>query len=114
MQRVIRRRAHGGMRSWMNPSITIWPAMVAVTVEFRPQHKSAMPNRMGARSDPSKGAKSACALSISATSDWPVAWNVEAARIRIDALIVSANMSAIVLSQVASRSASRLDPMSDP
>ena len=32
----------------MKPSITIWPASVAVTVEFRPQHSSAMPNSVGA------------------------------------------------------------------
>ena len=34
--RVIRRRSHGRSRMWRNPSITIWPASVPVSVEFCP------------------------------------------------------------------------------
>ena len=45
----------------MKPSITIWPASVAVTVEFRPQHRSAMPNSVGAMAEPSSGARNECA-----------------------------------------------------
>ena len=40
--RVISRRAQGGRRMSRKPSITIWPASVAVTVEFSPQHSSAI------------------------------------------------------------------------
>ena len=88
--RVTSRRAQGGRRMSMKPSITIWPASVAVTVEFRPQHRSAMPNRVGALAEPSSGASSVCTSPSSATSVCPVLLKVAAARIRIDALMISA------------------------
>ena len=46
--RVTRRRAHAGMRKLIKPSITVCPAMVAVTVELRPQQSSATANSDGA------------------------------------------------------------------
>ena len=39
MPRVIRRRSHGRSRMLRNPSITIWPASVPVSVEFCPEAK---------------------------------------------------------------------------
>ena len=45
---------------------------------------------------------------MSATSSWPVPWNVAAAMIRIAALMKSADISATVESMVAKRIASRL------
>src|SRR5262245_16900710 len=60
--RVVSRRAQAGKRMSMKPSITIWPDNVAVTVEFIPQHKSAIPNSVGAIAEPSNGAKNACEI----------------------------------------------------
>ena len=91
----------------MKPSITIWPDSVAVTVEFSPQHSSAMPNSVGAMAEPSSGARNECTWSSSATSVLPALLKVAAARIRIEALIRSANISAMVESTVASLIASR-------
>ena len=45
---------------------------------------------------------------------WPVWWKVAAARIRIEALMVSANISAMVESMVASLIASRLSGTESP
>ncbi len=45
---------------------------------------------------------------MSATSSWPVPWNVAAAMMRIAALMKSADISANVESIVANRMASRL------
>ena len=41
MARVIKRRSHGRKRMLMNPSITICPASVPVSVEFCPEASSA-------------------------------------------------------------------------
>lgn len=49
---------HGRSLILMNPSMMICPAMVAVTVELMPQHRSAMPNSVGAIARPSNGASS--------------------------------------------------------
>ena len=114
MTRVISRRATGLMRQRMNPSITIWPDMVAVIVAFSPQHSSASPNSVGAMDPPRSGVSSACAWSISTISVLPVLWNVAAARIRIEALTHSANISAIVESHVAIDSAARFSAGSWP
>jgi len=105
--RVIRRRSHGGKRKCRNPSITICPARVAVTVEFRPEASRATANRVEARPTPSIGASSWCVCSMSSTSKRPLAWNTAAARIRMLALMNSARVSAIVLSVTAQRSALR-------
>src|ERR1700688_3179801 len=59
--RVTIRRSHGAMRRLRNPSITIWPDSVAVMVEFSPQHKSAIANSVGAKVEPSNGARNAWA-----------------------------------------------------
>ena len=53
--RVTMRRSHGAIRKFRKPSITIWPESVAVTVEFKPQHNSAIANSVGAKVEPSKG-----------------------------------------------------------
>ena len=108
MARVISRRAQGGSRMSMKPSITIWPESVAVTVELSPQHNSAMPNNVGAMAEPSSGARNECTCSSSATSVLPILLKVAAARMRIEALISSANISAMVELMVASLIASRL------
>src|SRR5262249_28672235 len=105
--RVNSRLSQGGRRMSRKPSITICPDSVAVTVEFKPQQSSAMANRVGAKAEPRSGAKNECTWSSSATFVWPVRWKVAAARIRIEALIRSANISAMVESMVASVIASR-------
>ena len=112
--RVASRRNHGGSRRRKNPSITACPASVAVTVEFRPQARSAMAKSCGAMASPSSGASNSCASPSSATSVRPVAWKLAAARIRIDALIISANISATVLSIVAYFSACRFSGRVSP
>jgi hypothetical protein len=61
-----------------------------------------MPNSIGAQLEPSIGASNAWARSNSATSCWPAALKVAAARIRIEALMVSARHSAKVESMVES------------
>ena len=94
--------------------MTIWPASVAVTVELMPQHSSAMPNRVGAIARPSSGASSECASPSSAMSLMPALWKVAAARIRIEALTSSANISATVESMVANFSASRFSGKVSP
>ena len=71
MARVVSRRSHGARRMSRKPSITAWPASVAVTVEFKPQHSSAIPKRVGAMADPSSGCSSACAWFSSITSVLP-------------------------------------------
>src|SRR5262249_5062989 len=78
-----------------------------VTVEFSPQQSSAMAKSVGAKAEPSSGARNECTWLSSATLVWPVLWKVAAARIRIEALISSANISAMVESMVASVIASR-------
>ncbi|VUM33070.1 hypothetical protein PGKDCPLP_04621 [Stenotrophomonas maltophilia] len=105
--RVISRRSHGGRRRCRKPSITICPASVAVTVEFRPEASSAIANSVAAAPTPSMGASSWCACSMSSTSNRPLAWNTAAARIRMLALMNSARVSARVLSVTAQRSALR-------
>ena len=55
------RRSQGAMRRLRKPSITIWPASVAVMVEFSPQHNSAIANSVGAMLEPSSGARNAWA-----------------------------------------------------
>src|SRR3989442_1677406 len=112
--RVVSRLAHAGSRISMNPSITIWPANVAVTVELSPQHNNAMPNSVGAMAEPSSGARNECTCSSSATSVLPVLLKVAAARIRIEALMSSANISAMVESRVASLIASRFSGTVSP
>ncbi len=57
--RVTSRRAHFGRRMRKKPSITIWPASVAVTVEFRPEASSATANNTEAMPAPSSGDSSA-------------------------------------------------------
>ena len=106
--RVSRRRAHCGMRRRRKPSITIWPASVAVTVELSPEASSATANRIEAMLKPSSGESSAKAWLISATSWCPVPWKATAATIRIEALTNSARISAMVESVVAHLMASRL------
>ena len=106
MARVNSRLSQGGRRISRKPSITICPDSVAVTVEFSPQHRSAIANSVGAKVEPSSGARNECTCSSSATSVLPVLLKVAAARIRIEALISSANISAIVESRVASLMAS--------
>jgi hypothetical protein len=49
------------------PSMTICPDRVAVTVEFSPQHRSAMANSVGAKAEPSNGERKECTSSSSAT-----------------------------------------------
>src|ERR1700732_4780805 len=58
---VTMRRSHGAMRKLRKPSITIWPDSVAVMGEVSPQHKSAIANSVGARVEPSNGARNAWA-----------------------------------------------------
>ena len=43
-QRVSRRRCQSGKRMLRNPSITTWPAIVAVRVELWPDASRAIPN----------------------------------------------------------------------
>ena len=107
MARVTSRRSQGASRISRNPSITAWPASVAVTVELSPQHSSAMPNRVGAMAEPSSGCSSADACPSSTTSVLPALWKLAAARIRIEALMTSANISATVELMVAYFRASR-------
>ncbi len=94
--------------------MTIWPAMVAVTVELRPQHRRAMAKSLGARSEPTSGASMEWASPMSVTVVCPFRWKVAAARIRIEALTSSANISATVESQVANLSASRFSGRLSP
>ena len=94
--------------------MTICPAIVAVTVELSPQHRSAMPNSVGAIAEPSSGASSVCAFSSSSTPVLPLRLNAAAARIRIEALMVSANISATVESSVAYLTASRFSGVVSP
>ena len=79
-----------------------------------PQHKSAIPNKVGAQAEPSSGAMSLCTSPSSETSVWPILLKVAAARIRMAALISSANISATVESIVASLIASRLSSTDSP
>ena len=51
--RVINRRSHGRSRMLMNPSMTICPASVPVSVEFCPEASSARANKMLAPVTPS-------------------------------------------------------------
>ena len=75
-----------------------------------------MPNSVGAIAEPSSGARNEWTCSSSATSVLPTLWKVAAARIRIEALIRSANISAMVESTVArviaSRRSATLSPIS--
>ena len=89
------------------PSITIWPAIVAVTVEFEP----AAEQRDAEQDRRDRGAEQRRSSSWARPSSRPrsgrCAWKVAAARIRIEALMVRANISASVESMVANFSASR-------
>ena len=58
MRRVTSRRSHGRMRRLMNPSITICPASVPVSVAFCPEHNSATANNTLAIVVPSSGESS--------------------------------------------------------
>ena len=58
MSRVISRRSHGRSRMLRNPSITIWPASVPVSVAFCPENSSATANSVLASCVPSSGASS--------------------------------------------------------
>ncbi len=53
--RVISRRSHGRSRMLTNPSITIWPARVPVSVAFWPEQSSATANSVLAAAVPSSG-----------------------------------------------------------
>ena len=53
MRRVISRRSHGAGGYCRNPSITICPASVPVSVEFCPEASSASANSMLATATPS-------------------------------------------------------------
>src|SRR6516165_10521382 len=99
--RVTSRRSQGATRKFKNPSITIWPDSVAVMVEFNPQQSNATANKVGAKVEPSSGARKECAWASSATSVFPARWKVAAARIRIEALITKAKHNAIEESMVA-------------
>ncbi len=55
MSRVIRRRSHGRSRRLMNPSMTIWPASVPVSVAFGSEKSSARANTVLATVVPSSG-----------------------------------------------------------
>ena len=57
MARVISRRSQGRMRMLRNPSMTIWPASVPVSVEFWPDASSASANTVLAPA-PSSGVSS--------------------------------------------------------
>ena len=58
ISRVIRRRSHGRSRMLRNPSITIWPASVPVSVAFCPENSSATANSVLASCVPRSGASS--------------------------------------------------------
>ena len=62
MPRVSSRRAQLGRRRCRKPSITIWPASVAVTVELRPEASSATANSVEAMPRPSSGDSSSIRL----------------------------------------------------
>jgi len=66
-----------------------------------------MANSVEAIPSPNSGDNSSKAWPISATSECPLEWNVEAATIRIAALMNSASISAMVESVVAHLIASR-------
>ena len=55
MTRVINRRSHGRSRMFRNPSITICPASVPVSVEFWPEASSATAKSVLATLTPSSG-----------------------------------------------------------
>src|SRR5205085_2896273 len=92
IRRVIRRRNHGRIRRFRNPSITIWPASVPVRVEFCPEASSANANTALAPVTPSSGVSRWYACWISATSVRPARWNVAAATIRMAALMNRAKL----------------------
>ncbi len=69
MPRVTNRCAQFGSRRCRKPSMTIWPAKVAVTVELRPEANSATANSVEAMPRPSSGDSSSNAWPISATSE---------------------------------------------
>ena len=106
ISRVIRRRSHGRSRMLRNPSITICPASVPVSVAFCPAKSSASAKSVLAMGAPRSGDNSWYASEMSATFSWPVPWNVAAAMTRIAPLRNNANMSATVESIVANRTAS--------
>jgi hypothetical protein len=66
--RVIRRRSQGCMRKFRKPSITIWPAIVPVSVDDWPEHSKARANRTLANVVPSSGESSVLACWISVTT----------------------------------------------
>ena len=107
MSRVMSRRSHGRSRRLMNPSITICPASVPVSVAFWPEQRSAIANRALASVVPRSGESSWYASPISATLSCPEPWKTAAAMIRIAALMKRADMSATAESMDANRIASR-------
>jgi len=58
MRRVMRRRSQGRIRILRNPSMTIWPASVPVSVEFCPDASSARAKTALAPTTPSNGVSS--------------------------------------------------------
>ena len=58
MSRVMSRRSQGRMRRSRNPSITIWPASVPVSVEFWPEASRASANTVLAPVTPRSGVSS--------------------------------------------------------
>ena len=106
--RVTSRRSQGFSRRFRNPSITIWPASVPVSVLACPLARSATANSVLAAGMPSMGESSWWASPMSATSACSVPWNTAAASTRIAALIRKAKSSDTVESMVAKRSARAL------
>ena len=83
ISRVISRRSHGRRRRLMNPSITIWPASVPVSVAFWPEQSSATANSVLAIVVPSSGDEQLVRVPDVGDVLVPVPWNVAAAMMRI-------------------------------
>lgn len=71
-KRVIKRLIHGLSLMFRKPSMIIWPARVAVIVEFWPDASRAMAKNVLARPTPKRGVSKLYASSISAMSLYPV------------------------------------------
>ena len=54
---VTARRSESGIRRWMNPCITTWPAIVPTDDEARPEASSATPNMVAAMTRDSRRAR---------------------------------------------------------
>ena len=98
------------------PSITICPDSVAVTVEFSPQaeQRDARTAIGAARRAEQRRQELVDLAELGHVVSARVWWKVDAARIRIEALISSANISAMVESMVASLIASRFSGTLSP